>query len=53
MNEEMLICNCYSQCGCENLVEEQGEDCEDCFGSCTPPPLNAETEQEGVTNELR
>jgi len=40
--ELKIICNCCSSCGCQNVVEDKGEDCDDCFGSCTPAPLNAE-----------
>jgi hypothetical protein len=38
--ELKVICNCYSSCGCQNVVEDKGEDC-DC-ACCTPAPLNAE-----------
>jgi hypothetical protein len=31
-----LICNCYLQCGCKQVVENAGRDCDDCFSDHAP-----------------
>ena len=51
--DNKLICNCYSQCGCEQVVSTEGRDCDDCFSNHAPTiGENMADELEGKLEQL-
>ena len=34
---EVFICNCGESCGCEDEVNNEGQDCDECFRLHSPP----------------